>query len=300
MHSSRAGVLYGVAAYGLWGFLPLYWLLLGEAGSVEVVAHRVVWSLVVVLVILALAGRLRGLTRLGRRTYGLLAVASVVVAANWCLYIWAVDTNQVIEASLGYFVNPLVTILLGVVVLRERLREAQWLAVGIAALAVVVLTIDYGRLPWIALALALTFATYGFVKKKAGVGAAESLAIETAVLVVPSVGFLIWLAARGGATFAHAGPAIDVALVAVGLVTAVPLLCFSAAATRVPLTTLGQLQYLAPSINFVLGVTIFDEDVPPARLAGFGLVWIALVIVTVDAFRHRRRAARVAVESMAE
>lgn len=299
MHSSRAGVLYGVAAYGLWGFLPLYWLLLDEAGSVEVVAHRVVWSLVVVLVILAVAGRLRGLTRLGRRAHGLLAVASVVVAANWCLYIWAVDTNQVIEASLGYFVNPLVTILLGVVVLRERLRGAQWLAVGIAALAVVVLTIDYGRLPWIALALALTFATYGFVKKKAGVGAAESLAIEAAVLVVPSAGFLVWLAARGEATFGHAGPAIDVALVAVGLVTAIPLLCFSAAATRVPLTTLGQLQYLAPTINFVLGVTIFDEDVPPARLAGFGLVWIALVIVTVDALRHRRRAARIAVESMA-
>ena len=299
MHSSRAGVLYGVAAYGLWGFLPLYWLLLDDAGSIEVVAHRVVWSLVVVLVILAVAGRLRGLTRLGRRGYGLLAVASVVVAANWCLYIWAVDTNQVIEASLGYFVNPLVTILLGVVVLREQLRSAQWLAVGIAALAVVVLTIDYGRLPWIALALALTFATYGFVKKKAGVGAAESLAIEAAVLLVPSVGFLVWLAARGEATFGHAGPAIDVALVAVGLVTAVPLLCFSAAATRVPLTTLGQLQYLAPTINFVLGVTIFDEDVPPARLAGFGLVWIALVIVTVDALRHRRGAATVSVESTA-
>lgn len=299
MHSSRAGVLYGVAAYGLWGFLPLYWVLLDEAGSVEVVAHRVVWSLVVVLVILAVAGRLRGLRRLGRRAYGLLAVASVVVGANWCLYIWAVDTNQVIEASLGYFVNPLVTILLGVVVLRERLRGGQWLAVGIAALAVVVLTIDYGRLPWIALALALTFATYGFVKKKAGVGAAESLAIEASILVVPSTGFLVWLTARGEATFGHAGPAIDVALVAVGLVTAVPLLCFSAAATRVPLTTLGQLQYLAPTINFVLGVTIFDEEVPPARLAGFGLVWIALVIVTVDALRHRRRAAKAAVESMA-
>ena len=299
MHTSRAGVLYGVAAYGLWGFLPLYWLLLDDAGSVEVVAHRLVWSLAVVLVILAVTGRLRGLARLGARAYGLLCVASVVVAANWCVYIWAVDTNQVVEASLGYFVNPLVTILLGVIVLRERLRRAQWVAVGTAALAVVVLTIDYGRLPWIALALAFTFATYGFVKKKAGVGAAESLAIETAVLFVPSVAFLVWLTARGEATFGHAGTTIDVALVAVGLVTAVPLLCFSAAATRVPLTTLGQLQYLAPTINFVLGVTIFDEDVPPARLVGFGLVWIALVIITVDALRNRRRAPKVAVESMA-
>lgn len=289
MSRERAGVIFGATAYGLWGLLPLYWLLTAEATSLEVVAHRLVWSLVVVLGLLAVRARLHRLRKLTRRQVILLAIAAVVITINWCTYIWAVNTSQVIETSLGYFINPLVTVLLGVLVLRERLRRVQWVAMGIAAVAVAVLTVDYGRLPWIALTLAGTFATYGFIKKKAGVGAAEGLAVETAALFVPTSAYLIWLEANGTATFGHAGWAIDIALIGCGVVTAIPLMFFSAAATRIPLTTLGLLQYLAPTIGFALGVTVFDEDVPPVRLAGFVLVWIALVIFTVDALRHGRR-----------
>lgn len=289
MSQERAGAIYGAAAYTLWGLLPLYWLLVDEAGSVEVVAHRLVWSLVVVLAILAVRRRIARVWSLGWRAVGLLAVAAVVITINWCVYIWAVTTSQVIEMSLGYFINPLVTVLIGVIVIRERLRPAQWVAMGVAATAVLVLTIDYGRLPWIALTLAFTFATYGLAKKKAAVGAAEGLAVETAILLVPSVAFLVWLEVNDTASFGHSGWELDLFLVGCGLVTAVPLMLFSAAATRVPLTTLGLLQYLAPTLGFILGVTVFDEDVPPVRLAGFALVWVALVIFTADALRRRRR-----------
>lgn len=289
MSQERAGAIYGAAAYTLWGLLPLYWLLVDEAGSVEVVAHRLVWSLVVVLAILAVRRRIARVWSLGWRSVGLLAVAAVVITINWCVYIWAVTTSQVIEMSLGYFINPLVTVLIGVIVIRERLRPAQWVAMGVAATAVLVLTIDYGRLPWIALTLAFTFATYGLAKKKAAMGAAEGLAVETAILLVPSVAFLVWLEVNDTASFGHSGWELDLFLVGCGLVTAVPLMLFSAAATRVPLTTLGLLQYLAPTLGFILGVTVFDEDVPPVRLAGFALVWVALVIFTADALRRRRR-----------
>ena len=299
MSTTRHGALYGVAAYTLWGLFPLYWPLLEPAGAVEILAHRIVWSLVVVVVLLSVGGRLAGLRRLGRRAYVLLSVAAVVITVNWGTYIWGVNNEHVVETSLGYFVNPLVTVLLGVVVLGERLRPAQWGAVALATVAVIVLTLDYGRPPWIALTLAFSFATYGLLKKKAGVGAAESLAVETGVLVLPAAAYLLWLGARGDGTFGTEGLRHAVLLAGAGLVTAVPLLFFSAAATRVPLTTLGLLQYLAPTFQFAIGIFLYGEPLPPVRLVGFVLVWAALAVFTVEALEHRRRQIRLAVQAAA-
>ncbi|HEU4489734.1 MAG TPA: EamA family transporter RarD [Jiangellales bacterium] len=299
MSTTRHGALYGVAAYTLWGLFPLYWPLLEPAGAVEILAHRIVWSLVVVVVLLSLGGRLAALRRLGRRAYVLLSVAAVVITVNWGTYIWGVNNEHVVETSLGYFVNPLVTVLMGVVVLGERLRPAQWGAVALASVAVIVLTLDYGRPPWIALTLAFSFATYGLLKKKAGVGAAESLAVETGVLVLPAAAYLLWLGARGAGTFGTQGLGHAVLLAGAGLVTAVPLLFFSAAATRVPLTTLGLLQYLAPTFQFAIGVFLYGEPLPPVRLVGFVLVWAALAVFTVEVLEHRRRQIRLAVQAAA-
>lgn len=288
---ARRGVLYGAAAYLLWGLFPLYWPLLEPAGAVEILAHRVLWSLLTVAVLLVVARDLRWLREVGGRRLALLAAAAVVIAVNWGTYIYGVLSGNVVETSLGYFINPLVTVLFGVVLLGERLRPLQWVAVGTAAVAVVVLTVDYGRPPWIALVLAVSFGTYGLLKKTAGVDAVRSLTVETAVLAPLAAGWLVWLeVAGGGGTFARAGALQAGLLVATGLVTAVPLLAFGAAAIRVPLVTIGLLQYLAPVMQFLLGVLWFREAMPASRLAGFALVWLALAILTADTLRARRRA----------
>jgi chloramphenicol-sensitive protein RarD len=292
----RAGLLHGTAAYTIWGVLPLYWQLLKPAGALEILAHRMVWSLVVVLVVLLVTRRWAWVSVLLRspRRLGLVVAAAVLVTVNWGCYIWAVNSGHVVEASLGYFVNPLVTIALGVLVLRERLRPAQWVAVGTGAAAVVVLTAGYGRLPWIALTLAVTFALYGLIKKRVGIGPLESVAAETAVQFLPALGYLLVLGGRGDATLTTHGPGHAALLAGAGLVTAVPLLLFGAAAIRLPLSTVGLLQYLAPLFQFLLGLFWFHEPMPPARWAGFALVWVALALLTADALRtaHRARAAR--------
>lgn len=296
MSSSRPGVLYGFAAYALWGLFPLYIKLLDETGAIEILAHRVVWSLVLVLGLLAIArgvGRLRGL---GRRAYGLLALAAALICVNWGVYIWAVNNDHVVETALGYFINPLVTVLLGVAVFGERLRWLQWSALGLAAVAVVILTIGYGQPPWIALALAFSFGTYGLVKKKAGVDALESLAVETAVLFVPALAYLLMLGAAGTGDFGSAGWGTTLLLAGCGIVTAVPLLFFGAAAVRVPLTTLGTLQYLTPTLQFLLGVLLYHEVVPPVRWFGFALIWTALLILTAEVLVRRRRERRAALD----
>jgi chloramphenicol-sensitive protein RarD len=292
-------VLYGVAAYLLWGLFPLFWPLLEPAGAVEILAHRMVWSLAVVIVLLAAAGNWSWLLRLSRRRLGLLSLAAVFITVNWGTYIWGVNNGHVVETSLGYFTNPLVTVALGVLLLGERLRRLQWVAVGIASLAVVGLTVDYGRPPWIALVLAFSFGAYGLLKKQADVGAVESLAVETAVLFVPAVTFLVLLNRAGEGTFTTLGVGHGVLLVMSGLVTAIPLLCFGAAAIRVPLSTIGLLQYLAPVLQFFVGVIVYAEPMPPSRLAGFALVWVALVLLTYDMLRSRRRVARLAAAPLA-
>jgi len=283
----RTGLAAGVAAYLLWGLFPLYWPLLEPAAPVEILAHRIVWSLVFLAALLALTMGFRWIPRLGRRRAGLLVLAAVLVTVNWGMYIYGVNSGHVVETSLGYFINPLVTVALAVTVLGERLSRPQQLAVLIAAVAVAVLTIDYGRPPWIALTLAFSFGTYGLIKNRAGVGGMQSLAFETAVLVIPALGYLAWL---GGGTFTTEGPGHAALLALGGVVTAVPLMMFGAAAIRIPLATLGVLQYLAPVLQFLIGVAIYDESMPASRLAGFGLVWIALVVFTYDAIRGARAA----------
>ncbi|URM90118.1 EamA family transporter RarD [Streptomyces sp. MRC013] len=288
----RTGLLYGVGAYGIWGLFPLYWPLLEPAGAVEILAHRMAWSLVAVALALLVMRRWAWIPALLRQPgkLALITGAAVVIALNWGLYIWAVNAGHVVESSLGYFINPLVTIAMGVVLLKERLRPTQWVAVGVAFAAVVVLAVGYGRPPWISLALAFSFATYGLVKKKVNLGGLESLGAETAVLFLPAVGYLVWLGARGSATFGTAGAGHMALLASSGLVTAVPLVCFGAAAIRVPLSTLGLLQYLAPVFQFLMGVLYFREAMPPERWAGFALVWLALALLTWDALRGVRRA----------
>lgn len=287
-------MLFALGAYGLWGLFPLFFRLLEPAGALEVLAHRIVWTLAVVGCLLLV---LRGLPRLkaiagDRRLLRLLSAAAVLIAVNWGIYIYAVTSDQVVEAALGYFVTPIFTVLLGVVVLSERLRPAQWVALGIAAVAVLVLSVENGSPPWIALTLALSFGTYGLCKKKANVGAVESLAVETLVLAPVALVFLVVLGTTGLATFGNEGSGHALLLVVSGLVTTVPLLLFGAAATRVPLSTLGPLQYLTPTVQFLLGVLAFNEPLPPARLAGFVLVWTGLAIFTADAVRHHRRLPR--------
>ncbi len=288
----RRGLAYGAAAYLLWGLFPLYWPLLEPAGAIEILAHRMIWSLAVVGLVLWRTrrwGSVRAvLADRGQRT--LLALAAVAVSVNWGVYIWGVNSGHVVETSLGYFINPLFTILLGVVVLHERLRPAQWVAVGIASAAIVVLAVNYGRLPWIALVLATSFGLYGYLKKRAAVGAAESLAVETGVMFLPAVTALVVLQAQGTLVFAHHSVGNSLLLMLTGVVTAVPLLFFAAATRRLPLSTVGLLQYLAPVLQFAVGVGIDHESMPAARWVGFGLVWVALIVLTTDALRTHRAA----------
>jgi chloramphenicol-sensitive protein RarD len=295
---ARRGVGYGFAAYFLWGMFPLYFRLLDASGSFEILLHRILWSLVVLLLVV-LATRaartdLRAVLR-SPRLMAALGTAAVAIALNWGIYIYAVNSGQVVEAALGYFVNPLVTVALGVVVLRERLRPLQWAAVAVGAVAVVVLTLDYGRLPWIALSLALSFGLYGLLKNRVGgrgVGALSGLTTETLLLGPLALGVLVWFELTGHGTFTENAPWQALLLASAGLVTVGPLLLFAAAARRVPLTTMGLLQYLTPMLQLLAGVVLLGEYVPPARWAGFGLVWLALVLLTADSLRSARRQAR--------
>lgn len=277
----------GLAAYALWGLFPLYWPLLKPATAYEILGHRIVWS--AVLVALVLLVRRRGLPHLSRRQFRLIAAASVVLSVNWGLYIWGVNHGHVLETSLGYFINPLITVLMGVFILGERLRGLQRVAMLVATIAVIGLTVDYGRPPWIALILAVSFGSYGLFKKFADVGAVDSLAVETWVLAPFAATYLI--ATAGTTTFPHHGLGHIALLIATGAVTTVPLLFFGGAVTRVPLTILGPLQYLAPTLQFLCGVLIRHEALPATRLMGFALVWVALAIFTYDALRSNRRLA---------
>lgn len=301
MAETRRGFLLGAAAYGMWGLFPLYWPLLKPATAVEILAHRVFWSLVVMALLVALLGRTRQLRTVlaDRRRLGILVLAAGVIAVNWGAYIWGVNNGHVVETSLGYFINPLVTVLMGVVVLGERLRRLQWVALGIAFVAVLGLTVEYGRPPWVALALAFSFAFYGLAKKKANTGAVESLTVETMVLAPVAAGYIWWLSSQGVSTFGTEGVGHAALLMTTGVVTAIPLICFGAAATRIPMTTIGLLQYLAPTIQFALGVLLFREDMPAMRWGGFILVWVALAIFTYEAITYRRKQLRLTTQASA-
>ncbi len=286
---SRRGVTFGVVAYGLWGLFPLYWALLSSAGALETLAHRMIWSLVVVAGVLVATRRVGSfLTVLrNRRQRGLLALAALLISLNWGGYIWGVTHGHVVETALGYFTGPLVSVLLGVLLLGERLRPAQWIAVGLGVVAIVVLIVGYGQVPWIALLLAFSFATYGLVKKLAGVGAVESMAVETGVTSLPALAYVVVLQVSGAGTFTSLGAGHALLLIGGGLVTTVPLLAFAAAAVRIPLSTIGLLQYMTPSLQFVFGVLVFHEQMPPERWLGFAIVWLALAVLTIDGVRRR-------------
>lgn len=296
-----SGFLLGVLGYLIWGGLTLFWPLLEPAGAVEILAHRIVWSCLTMGVLVLVFRRGHQFVALLRapRARWLLVGAAAVITINWGLYIWAVNNNRVVEASLGYFINPLVTVLMGILVLGERLRFLQWGAVVLATFAVVVLTVDYGHPPWIALTLACSFGTYGLLKKLAGVDAIESLTFETAVIAPFAAAYLLWLGAQGEGNFTAHGTGHALLFTSAGIATAVPLLCFGAAAVRVSMVTLGLLQYLTPILQFALGVYWFHEAMPTGRWVGFGLVWVALVFFTYEAARHRRRQLRLAAEASA-
>ncbi|CCG01571.1 EamA family transporter RarD [Blastococcus saxobsidens] len=294
MDERRLGVISGLGAYALWGLFPLYFPLLEPAGALEIVAHRVLWSLVFIGVLLSVVrrwGHVRAAVR-SPRALLVLAGAAVLIAINWLIYVYGINSGQVVEASLGYFINPLVSVVLGLVVFAERLRPLQWVAVGIAAVAVAVLTVDYGRPPWIALGLALSFGLYGLMKKVVRVEAAPGLFLETALVAAPAAVVLALLHSGGTGTFANAGTGHALLLASAGVATAVPLLLFAAAARRIPLSTVGLLQYLTPLMQLAIGVFVYGEPMPPARLAGFVIVWLALAVFTVDTLRHARAGAR--------
>ena len=298
MPETRKGLILGVTAYLLWGAFPLYWPLLEPAGAIEILAHRILWSMVtmgLVVLLLRRTARVRALAR-DRRVLTLLTLSALTITVNWAAYIWGVNNGRVVETSLGYFINPLVTVLMGVLILGERLRRLQWVAMAIGFLAVVVLTWDYGRPPWVALVLAFSFGTYGLAKKTADVPAIEGLTFETMLIAPLAAAYVGWLAFTGEADFGAHGAGHALLLTTTGIVTAVPLLCFGAAAIRVPLVSLGLMQYLAPVLQFALGVFWLGEDMPAGRWAGFALVWVALVVFTTDAVRHRRRPPALTVE----
>ncbi|HET7386234.1 MAG TPA: EamA family transporter RarD [Nocardioidaceae bacterium] len=301
MAENRRGLLLGVAAYAMWGLFPLYWPLLEPAGAVEILAHRIFWSLVVMAVLVLVVRRGARVRRVlaDSRTRTLLSIAAVVIGVNWGTYIWGVNNAHVVETSLGYFINPLVTVLMGVLILGERLRRVQWIALALAAAAVIGLTVEYGHPPWVALVLAFSFGTYGLLKKQANVGAVESLTVEATVLSPVAVAYIVWLGVTGASNFGTHGAGHALLLTTAGVVTAVPLLCFSGAATRVPLTTIGLLQYLTPTIQFLIGVFVLGEPMPAARWAGFAVIWVALALFTFELVTHRRRQLRLTTQAVA-
>lgn len=286
------GLAFGIGAYALWGVLPLFFLLLRPATAFEIVAWRIVLSLVFCVLLLTVRQGWPALIAIlrDRRTTLLLGGASVLILINWLVYVYATLSGHVVEAALGYFTNPIVTVLLGVFVLRERLRVMQWVAIGISAVAVLVLALNYGQFPFIALALAFSFGLYGLVKKQVGdrVDAVSGLTIETAWLTLPATVALIVLGATGVLTIGTVSIGQTVAILCAGAVTAIPLLLFAAAARRLPLAYLGLTQYIAPILQFLIGVFVLNEAMPAARWWGFGLVWIALIVLTWDMLRARR------------
>ncbi len=287
--AERGGLLYGFAAYGLWGVFPAFFTLLAPAGAPEILAHRVVWTLALLVLVLAAIGRLGDLRAIGRRTWGLLVCASALISTNWLVYIWAVNSGDVVDAALGYFITPLVNVVLGVVFFAERLNRVQMLALALATVAVVLLSTGLGGPPMIAIGVALSFGLYGAVKKMIPTDPRVSVAVETALAAPFALAYLVFIQFSGDADFVNHWPVHTVLMALCGPVTAIPLLCFAAAAQRLPLVTLGLLQYLTPSMQLTWGILVNHEPMPPARWAGFALIWIALAIFSADALSRAYR-----------
>jgi chloramphenicol-sensitive protein RarD len=282
----RKGVWYAVCAYTIFGFFPLYWKMLERMPALQTVSHRIVWSCGVLLVLMIASGRwsaFRSAVR-SRRAIALYAAAALVISINWFVYIWAVNAGFVVQTALGYFINPLVSVLLGVVLLRERLRRVQWIAIGLASTGVIYLTLYYRTPPWIALSLAATFGTYGLLKKTAPLDALQGLAVETSVMFLPALAYLVFENHAGRGAFGHTGPLLTLVMIGAGPVTTVPLLLFAAAAQRIPLSLMGMLQYINPTIQFLLGVFLYKEPFTRSQFVGFACVWAALVLFAGEGY----------------
>jgi chloramphenicol-sensitive protein RarD len=287
----QRGYWYAVGAYVTWGLFPIYWKWLQHISALQLIGHRVVWSCLVLLAIIALSRQwkaFRSSVR-DRRALAIYAFAGVLIAINWTIYVWAVNSNFIVETSLGYFINPLVNILLGILVLGEHLRVGQWAAIGLAAAGVLYLTLAYGSLPWISLALACTFGLYGLMKKMAPLGAVHGLALETSILLIPALVYLFIEHSNGRGAFVHGGAVTDLLIIGAGPVTTIPLLFFAGATRRIPLSMVGLFQYIAPTMQFLIGVFLFHEPLTRSRLIGFALVWLALLLSAVEGVIHSRR-----------
>ena len=285
------GLLLGFSAYVIWGIVPIYWPELQPAGPVEILSHRILWSLIFLaglVVVQKKLGIIRDLLT-NRRTLALLTLASILIAVNWGIFIWCSVTGRLLDSSLGYFINPLFSVVLGVVFFSERLRRLQWFGLSIALAGVIYMSVVHGKPPFISLSLAFTFGLYGYVKKLANVPSIESLTVETLILAPVALGYLGYLSTQGTNTFAQHGASHMVWLASAGLVTAIPLLMFGGAAIRIPLSTLGLLQYIGPTIQFFLGLYYFNENMPVERFIGFVITWTAVTIVSVDMWRNRVR-----------
>ena len=283
------GLLFGLAAYVMYGLFPLYWPLLEPANPLEIVSHRAVWTLIFCLIVLAISKQVKStivILKNPRQMLGLLST-TLLISVNWLTYIWATNNGHVVEAALGYYITPLLIIAFGVVLLREKLRPLQWVAVSIAAIGVLILTLDYGRLPWVGISLALSWGTYGLVKKKLGLGALDGLALETLISLIPYGFYLLYLGRQGTGQFGHA-PLLTILLISAGAITAIPLLLFNGSANRLPYSTIGLLQYITPSLQFAIGVWVRHEDMPTARWVGFIVIWFALIALGTDLVRSSR------------
>lgn len=289
MTKVNKGLLFGVSAYIIWGLLPLYWKLVEEAGAYEILAHRGIWSLLICVSLLALRKQLKSAYEMVRssRTFSLLFLASGLLTINWGVYIWSVTVNRVVEAALGYYITPLINVTFGVLLLREKLRPAQWIAVALAAAGVVILTLGYGSLPWIALVLAISWGSYSLIKKSLNLGALETLSLETLFAFLPNLVFLFIIQGNGSAEFGSTWT-ISILLFGAGAATVIPLLLFNGSTTRLPLSTVGLLQYITPTIMFFIGIYINNEDISTTKVIGFAFIWLALAVLSRDLYRSSR------------
>ena len=284
------GIWYGIGAYVTWGLFPVYWKWLHNVPALQLISHRVLWSFLLLLVVI-LVSRQRDAFRaaaLRPRVLRIYVVAAVLIGINWLVYIWAVNAGFIVEASLGYYINPLLNVLMGVLFLRERLRPLQWVPLGLATVGVLYLAFAYGSLPWIALTLAFTFGLYGLVKKTAPLGSLHGLTLETGLLFLPALFYLLYSEMNGQGAFLHSGSLLDVLMMGAGLMTTVPLLMFASAARRIPLSLVGILQYIAPTLQFLLGVLVYGEPFTHTQSVGFGIVWLALILFGVEGYLATR------------
>ena len=284
------GVWNGLAAYIMWGFFPIYWKLLHDVPALQVIGHRIAWSFLLLMVVIFLTKQWKEFrsAAFAPKVIGIYAIAGILLSVNWLIYVWGVNSGFIVETSLGYFINPLVSVLLGVFFLRERLRAIQWIPVGLAAVGVIYLTLTYGRLPWIALSLAFSFGIYGLVKKLAPLGSLYGLTLETALVFPAALVYLTFAQSTGSGIFLHDGWLTDILLIGTGVITSIPLLMFASAARQIPLTMIGILQYIAPTLQFLIGVFLYHEPFDQSRLIGFSLVWLALIIFWVENYLANR------------